>query len=102
MLRPQALLFRIQALLAVLTAATLALSPQAAKAEYPDRPIPLIVPFAPGGPADIVGRILSTFMPQTLGQSVVVENRGGAAGNIGMGQAARAKPDGYTPLITSH
>jgi tripartite-type tricarboxylate transporter receptor subunit TctC len=72
-----------------------------AKADYPERPITLIVPFAPGGPTDIIARILSTFMPQTLGQSLVVENRGGAAGNIGMGQAARAKPDGYTLLLAS-
>src|ERR1041384_868499 len=84
-----------------LVAATLVLSPLTARAEYPDRPITAIVPFAPGGPADIIGRILSTFMPQTLGQSVVIENRGGAAGNIGMGVAARAKPDGYTLLMTS-
>jgi tripartite-type tricarboxylate transporter receptor subunit TctC len=70
-------------------------------ADYPDRPITMIVPFAPGGPSDIIARILSTFMPQTLGQSLVVENRGGAAGNIGMGQVARAKPDGYTILMTS-
>jgi tripartite-type tricarboxylate transporter receptor subunit TctC len=85
---------------AALIAALFAL-PQPAKAEYPDRPVTMIVPFAPGGPADIVGRILSTFMPQTLGQSIVIENRGGAAGNIGMGIAARAKPDGYTLLMTS-
>src|ERR1041384_6776373 len=84
-----------------LVAATLVLSPLTARAEYPDRPVTAIVPFAPGGPADIIGRILSTFMPQTLGQSVVIENRGGAAGNIGMGVAARAKPDGYTLLMTS-
>ncbi len=84
-----------------LVAAVLALPPLTARADYPDRPITTIVPFAPGGPADIIGRILSTFMPQTLGQSVVIENRGGAAGNIGMGQAARAKPDGYTLLMTS-
>src|SRR5690348_2244260 len=70
-------------------------------AGYPDRPVTMIVPFAPGGPVDIIARILSTFMPQTLGQSLVVENRAGAAGNIGMGQAARAKPDGYTILMTS-
>ncbi|AMN44555.1 Bug family tripartite tricarboxylate transporter substrate binding protein [Rhodoplanes sp. Z2-YC6860] len=70
-------------------------------AGYPDRPITMIVPFAPGGPVDIIARILSTFMPQTLGQSLVVDNRGGAAGNIGMGQAAHAKPDGYTVLMTS-
>jgi tripartite-type tricarboxylate transporter receptor subunit TctC len=70
-------------------------------AAYPDRPVLMIVPFAPGGPVDIIARILSTFMPQTLGQSLVVENRAGAAGNIGMGQVARAKPDGYTILMTS-
>jgi len=86
---------------AALIAAFLVLSFDPARAEYPDRPVTAIVPFAPGGPADIIGRILSTFMPQTLGQSLIIENRGGAAGNIGMGQAARAKPDGYTLLMTS-
>jgi tripartite-type tricarboxylate transporter receptor subunit TctC len=60
----------------LLVLVALALAPQAAKAEYPDRPITAIVPFAPGGPADIIGRILSTFMPPILGQSVVIENRG--------------------------
>jgi tripartite-type tricarboxylate transporter receptor subunit TctC len=88
-------------LFAALIAALLVLSFDPANAEYPDRPVTAIVPFAPGGPADIIGRILSTFMPQTLGQSLIIENRGGAAGNIGMGQAARAKPDGYTLLMTS-
>ncbi|MCX7313636.1 MAG: tripartite tricarboxylate transporter substrate binding protein [Hyphomicrobiales bacterium] len=88
-------------LLLALAAALMAMSPDPAQAEYPDRPVTAIVPFAPGGPAEIIGRILSTFMPQTLGQSVIIENRGGAAGNIGMGQAARAKPDGYTLLMTS-
>jgi tripartite-type tricarboxylate transporter receptor subunit TctC len=83
-----------------LIAALLTLSTPASAA-YPDRPILMIVPFAPGGPVDIIARILSTFMPQTLGQSLVVENRAGAAGNIGMGQVARAKPDGYTILMTS-
>ena len=90
-----------RALPLLVIATTLALSCAFARADYPDRPVTMIVPFAPGGPADIIGRILSTFMPQTLGQSVVIENRGGAAGNIGMGQAARAKPDGYTLLMTS-
>ena len=94
-------MFGPRPLLAALISIVLGLSLCPAKAEYPDRPITMIVPFAPGGPADIIGRILSTFMPQTLGQSVVIENRGGAAGNIGMGQAARAKPDGYTLLMTS-
>ena len=82
---------RPRSLPAALIAAMLALSSYPANAEYPDRPVTAIVPFAPGGPADIIGRILSTFMPQTLGQSVVIENRGGAAGNIGMGQAT-ARP----------
>jgi tripartite-type tricarboxylate transporter receptor subunit TctC len=94
MLRPRLVFAAMIAAIAVLP-----FSP--AKADYPERPITLIVPFAPGGPTDIIARILSTFMPQTLGQSLVVENRGGAAGNIGMGQAARAKPDGYTLLLAS-
>ena len=70
-------------------------------AAYPDRAITLVVPFAPGGPTDIIGRILSLSMSQALGQQVVIDNRGGAAGNIGMGQVARATPDGYTLLMTS-
>src|SRR5262245_18609036 len=68
---------------------------------YPDRPITLVVPFAPGGPSDIIGRILSLALSQSLGQQVIIDNRGGAAGNIGMGQVARATPDGYTLLMTS-
>jgi tripartite-type tricarboxylate transporter receptor subunit TctC len=68
---------------------------------FPDRPITVVVPFAPGGPTDIVARILSLSLSQTLGQQVVVDNRGGAAGNIGMGQVARATPDGHTLLLAS-
>jgi tripartite-type tricarboxylate transporter receptor subunit TctC len=72
-----------------------------AQAAYPERPITLIVPFAPGGPTDIIARILSVALGQSLGQQLIVDNRGGAAGNIGMGQAARAAPDGYTLLLAS-
>jgi tripartite-type tricarboxylate transporter receptor subunit TctC len=70
-------------------------------AAYPERTITLIVPFAPGGPTDIIARILSESLSQSLKQSVIVENRPGAAGNLGMGVAARAKPDGYTLLLAS-
>jgi tripartite-type tricarboxylate transporter receptor subunit TctC len=72
-----------------------------AYADYPDRVVTLIVPFAPGGASDLLARVLSAPLGQVLGQSVIVDNRGGAAGNIGIGIAARAKPDGYTLLVTS-
>jgi tripartite-type tricarboxylate transporter receptor subunit TctC len=81
-------------------AALLCLNPGGAYA-YPDRNILLIVPFAPGGPTDIIARIISAAFQKSLGQSVIVDNRGGAAGNIGMAAAARAAPDGYTLLLTS-
>src|SRR5205807_3402647 len=72
-----------------------------AGAANPERPITLVVPYAPGGPTDIIARILSIAYSQSLGQQVIIDNRGGAAGNIGMGQVARATPDGYTLLMTS-
>jgi tripartite-type tricarboxylate transporter receptor subunit TctC len=86
----------------VVGAAALAcFGPAAAWADWPERPIMLVVPFAPGGPPDILGRILSISLAQSLGQNVVIDNRAGAAGNIGMGYVARAKPDGYTLMMTS-
>ena len=66
---------------------------------YPNRPLRMIVPFAPGGASDFVGRILQPRMSELLGQQVVVENRGGAAGNIGVEAGARAAPDGYTFVL---
>src|SRR3982751_3259260 len=63
---------------------------------YPSRPITLIVPFPPGGSTDAAARIIAERMRTTLGQSVVIENVGGAGGSIGVGRVARAAPDGYT------
>ncbi len=70
-----------------------------AQAAYPSRPITMIVPFPPGGLADIVARPVAEAMSRDLGQPVVIENKGGAGGGIGMGQAAKAAPDGYTVLM---
>ncbi|NYT81305.1 tripartite tricarboxylate transporter substrate binding protein BugE [Alcaligenaceae bacterium] len=70
-------------------------------ADYPSQPIRVIVPFAPGGSTDIVARIVTQRMGQELGQTMVVENKGGAGGAIGAAEAARAKPDGYTLSIAT-
>ena len=74
---------------------------QAKAAGYPERPIKIIVPFAPAGPTDIMARILGQHLGDALGGTVVVENKPGAGGNIGIGTTAHAEPDGYTLLITS-
>jgi tripartite-type tricarboxylate transporter receptor subunit TctC len=71
-------------------------APLAAQATYPDHPIRLIVPFPPGGPADALARIAGDEIARALGQPVVVENKPGAGGNIGMEQGAKAPADGYT------
>ena len=72
-----------------------------AYAAYPDHAIRVIVPFAPGGSTDIVTRIVTNKMSEILGQSIVVDNKGGAGGAIGAQEAARAKPDGYTLSIAT-
>ena len=83
-------------------AASSVLVPRTARAAgYPDHPIKIIVPFAPGGPTDIMARIVSAHLGDALGGSVIVDNRAGAGGNIGIGLTAHADPDGYTLLITS-
>jgi tripartite-type tricarboxylate transporter receptor subunit TctC len=63
---------------------------------YPNKPVRMVVPFAPGGASDFVGRIIQPRMSELLGQQVIVENRAGASGNIGLEYAAKSAPDGYT------
>jgi tripartite-type tricarboxylate transporter receptor subunit TctC len=93
---------------AALAAAALAglIWPAAAHGEgvissYPDKPVKIIVPFAPAGPTDIVARLIATKLSERLGRQFYVENVSGAGGNTGMGQAARAVADGYTVLFVS-
>jgi tripartite-type tricarboxylate transporter receptor subunit TctC len=71
----------------------------AAADDYPSRPITMVVPFAAGGPTDVVGRLMADHMSRTLGQNVIVEDVTGAAGSIGVGRVAKAAPDGYTLSI---
>ena len=73
----------------------------AAAAAYPDKPITLIVPFAPGGSSDNVARAMAPLLSEKLGQSVVIENVGGAGGVLGTQRTVRAAPDGYTLLVGS-
>jgi tripartite-type tricarboxylate transporter receptor subunit TctC len=84
----------------VLAAALLASTLASAQGSYPSKPVTLIVPFPPGGLADIVGRPVAEALSRELGQPVIVENKAGAGGGIGMGIAARAPADGYTLLLS--
>jgi tripartite-type tricarboxylate transporter receptor subunit TctC len=81
-------------------AAALLLCGLAAQAQYPERPITMIVPFPPGGVADTVARPVAEALGRELKQPVVIENKGGAGGALGIGQAARAPADGYTLLLS--
>ncbi|MGY6273370.1 Bug family tripartite tricarboxylate transporter substrate binding protein [Achromobacter denitrificans] len=86
--------------LALGAAATLAAAPAAAD-NYPDRPITMVVPYPPGGPTDIVSRLVAAEMSKTIGQNIIVDNRPGASGMIGADLVARAAPDGYTFLANA-
>jgi tripartite-type tricarboxylate transporter receptor subunit TctC len=72
-----------------------------ALAIYPDKPVTIVVPFAPGGANDVVVRAIQQPLSEALGQTIVVENRGGAGGSVGAGFVARARPDGYTLLMAA-
>ena len=72
----------------------------AAQAAYPDKPVRFIVPYPPGGGTDVIARIVQDRFAQVLGQPIVIENRGGAAGSLGTDIAAKSAPDGYTVLFT--
>src|SRR5207247_8821550 len=88
--------------LAALAAAFLALAPVPAFAQgYPEKPIHVIVAFAPGGPVDVVARVVATKLADVLGQPVVIENRPSTSGNLGTQVVAKSQPDGYTILATS-
>ena len=92
---------RIAAPLGLAAAALLDVTGVQAQDNYPDHPIRLIVPFPPGGQTDTVARQLGAKVAPLLGQQLIADNRGGAAGTIGSAEAARAKPDGYTLLIAT-
>jgi tripartite-type tricarboxylate transporter receptor subunit TctC len=87
---------RVVAILSVLAAGFV---PAAAAQKYPERPIRLIVPFAPGGTSDLLGRVVGAKLAEALGQTVVVDNRGGAGGSLGAALAAQSPADGYTLLV---
>ena len=78
------------------------LSIRIALAAYPDRPVRIVVANTPGGPSDITGRIVAAALEQSTGKTFIIENKGGAGGNIGMGYAASAEPDGYTILLATN
>ncbi len=87
----------ILSILSITTVSTIAY----AQSTYPNRPIKFIAPFPPGGTSDVLGRIMAQKLSDALGQSVIVENRPGASGNIGHDIAAKAAPDGYTLLLSN-
>ncbi|HUP93258.1 MAG TPA: tripartite tricarboxylate transporter substrate-binding protein [Burkholderiales bacterium] len=83
----------------VVSGVLLAIAIGAHAQQYPGKPVRFIVPFSPGSGSDTIARIVATALPEALGQQVIVDNRAGAAGNIGAEAAAKAPPDGYTMML---
>src|SRR5262245_25368697 len=86
---------------ALLGAAVLSAAAPASAQSYPTRPITLVVPFAPGGSASTAARSVADRMSDTLGQQIVIDNRGGAGGTVATRAVAKAAPDGYTLLVVT-
>src|SRR5437016_10019514 len=82
------------------TAIVVAIASAAAAQSYPSRPVTMVVPFPPGGNTDLMARALQVELSMALGQSVIISNKGGAAGTIGLLELVRAEPDGYTIALT--
>src|SRR5262245_5780140 len=92
---------RIAAAVSALIVSGLALGPQVQAQNYPARPVKIIVPYAPGGPNDIMGRLLAQKLSEALGGNFFVENQAGGGGTIGTGAAANAPGDGHTLLVAN-
>src|SRR5262252_10722269 len=75
--------------------------PAASAQDYPSKPIRLVVPFPPGGPNDIIGRVLGQKMQDLLGQLIIIDNRAGAGGTLGTDNVAKSEPDGYSIAIAT-
>ncbi len=95
-------IMKAAATLAAGIAAPALLRVRSAYADYPDRPVKFVVANTPGGPSDIVARIVTAALEQSTGKTFIVDNRGGAGGNIGMEYAAHSEPDGYTILLATN
>ena len=93
--------FAAAALVTLACAATLGTNRAQAQGAFPSKPITMVVPFPPGGPTDLVARVIALEMSKSLGQPVVIDNKGGANGNLGAGVASKAPADGYTLLYNT-
>ena len=91
----------LRRLLPLIALAAIGMGGTASAQNYPNRPIRLVVPFAAGGSVDTIARVLAAKLSENLGQSVIVENRPGAGGNVGADVVAKSAPDGYTMLLAA-